>query len=47
VFFDWVYLEHPEEITFVAWAAIVGSIGTLAGIGSAGRSTRTAPWWTR
>jgi len=33
VFFDWVYLEHPEEITFVAWAAIVGSIGTLAGIG--------------
>jgi NADH-quinone oxidoreductase subunit L len=32
VFFDWVYLEHPEIVEFVPWIAGLGSLAALAGI---------------
>jgi NADH-quinone oxidoreductase subunit L len=30
-FFDWVYLSHPEEVTFVAW---IGGLSTLIALAS-------------
>jgi NADH-quinone oxidoreductase subunit L len=32
VFFDWVFLEHPEEIHFVAWVAALSVGAALAGV---------------
>jgi len=32
VFFDWVYLEHPEVIEFVPWIAGIGTLAAFAGI---------------
>jgi NADH-quinone oxidoreductase subunit L len=32
VFFDWVYLEHPEEIHFVPWIAALSIGVALAGV---------------
>jgi NADH-quinone oxidoreductase subunit L len=31
-FFDWVYLGHPEEVTFVAWIAGLSTLIALASI---------------
>ncbi|MFN8232270.1 MAG: NADH-quinone oxidoreductase subunit L [Actinomycetota bacterium] len=31
VFFDWVFLEHPEEISFVAWVALLSTAAAAAG----------------
>jgi NADH-quinone oxidoreductase subunit L len=33
VFFDWVYLEHPEVVKFAPLIAGMGTLATVAGIG--------------
>jgi NADH-quinone oxidoreductase subunit L len=34
VFFDWVFLEHPEEIHFVPWIAIASVAAAVVGVGA-------------
>jgi NADH-quinone oxidoreductase subunit L len=31
-FFDWVFIGHPEDVSFVAWIAIVSTIAAVGGL---------------